>query len=68
MSIGYLRSRTNSFAPGLAFLLAATLLAGILILMLRVRQPEQANGMLVSRIDTGLTIGWNQKIRTFRNQ
>ena len=40
--IGYLRTRFNSFAPGLAFLLGATLLAGILILTLRMRPQERA--------------------------
>jgi ACS family tartrate transporter-like MFS transporter len=33
--IGYLRTVTGSFAPGLAFLLACTVLAGVAILMLR---------------------------------
>jgi ACS family tartrate transporter-like MFS transporter len=33
--IGYLRTATGSFAPGLAFLLGCTVLAGVAILMLR---------------------------------
>jgi ACS family tartrate transporter-like MFS transporter len=33
--IGYLRTATGSFAPGLAFLLACTVLSGVAILMLR---------------------------------
>jgi len=37
--IGYLRSATNSFAPGLAFLLACTVLAGIAILLLHAPEP-----------------------------
>jgi ACS family tartrate transporter-like MFS transporter len=39
--IGYLRTATGSFAPGLAFLLACTVLSGVAILMLR-RGPARA--------------------------
>jgi ACS family tartrate transporter-like MFS transporter len=38
--IGYLRTATNSFAPGLAFLLVSMVLSGMLALFLHV--PERA--------------------------
>ena len=41
--IGYLRTATGSFAPGLAFLLACTVLSGAAILMLR-RGPNASGG------------------------
>jgi MFS transporter, ACS family, tartrate transporter len=36
--VGYLRTRTGSFAPGLIFLLVSLLLSGIVVLALRVRR------------------------------
>jgi ACS family tartrate transporter-like MFS transporter len=38
--IGYLRTATNSFVPGLAFLLVSMVLSGMLALFLHV--PERA--------------------------
>jgi D-galactonate transporter len=44
--VGYLATRTGSFAPGLAWLVANLLLGGILLLCLEKRPPEKAAAML----------------------
>lgn len=44
--IGYLRTRTGSFTPGLLFLLAAMLLSGISVLTLKIRKTESPTANL----------------------